>query len=114
MLKKNFSVAACVFSVSIMAAACVSHTTELLVPTGPTGTSSAATVPAAAQTAALTGTWASPASVLTPSSCSNFQYTITSQTAAAIAGTFSATCTGGITLSGSATGQISNATTILI
>jgi hypothetical protein len=118
MLNQLFGVAVCVLSVS-MSAACVSHTTELLVPTGPTSTSSAATgatvpAPSPVATAVLTGSWASPASVLTPSSCSNFQYTITSQTAAAIAGTFSAACTGGITLSGTATGLISNPTTILI
>jgi hypothetical protein len=57
----------------------------------------------------LVGTWTSsnttPA-LATPTSCGNFQYQITSQTATAISGTFSGTCGGGTTLSGNAVGQI--------
>jgi hypothetical protein len=47
------------------------------------------------------------------SSCGNFQHHIATQTAGAIAGTFSAECGGGITLTGNATGQISDTTVAL-
>jgi hypothetical protein len=58
---------------------------------------------------AMTGVWtgqnvAPPAS----SSCSNFQWQIVSQTATSIAGTFSAVCASGLSVSGSASGQLVN------
>src|SRR5205823_2388898 len=41
-----------------------------------------------------------------PSTCGNFQYQITSQTASTIAGTFTAICGGGLAVSGQASGQL--------
>jgi hypothetical protein len=57
------------------------------------------------------GTWATaaaPTLALNPSTCGNLQWAISSQTSSEISGTFSASCAGGISLSGTATGQISN------
>src|SRR5262249_30839522 len=52
--------------------------------------------------------------VPSPSSCGNFQWNVTSQTATALAGTFSATCGGGIAITGEASGQLVNSTTVPI
>jgi hypothetical protein len=41
-----------------------------------------------------------------PSTCGNLQWNVTSQSATAIAGTFSAVCAGGLTVSGTASGQL--------
>ncbi|HKV98379.1 MAG TPA: hypothetical protein VJN96_01080, partial [Vicinamibacterales bacterium] len=67
-------------------------------------------------TGSLLGTWASGApagsgALPDPKSCSNFQWTITSQTQNTVAGDFSAACAGAITIQGVAQGQL-NGTTI--
>ena len=63
----------------------------------------------------LLGTWASQSvAIPSPSSCGNFQWTVTSQTATSLAGNFSAECPGGVSISGTASGQLVNATTIPI
>jgi len=41
-----------------------------------------------------------------PTTCGTFQWTVTTQTDTDIAGTFSAACAGGVTISGSASGHI--------
>jgi hypothetical protein len=64
----------------------------------------------------MVGTWVSSngaTPLATPTSCGNFQYQITSQTATTFAGTFTAVCGTNITLSGTAKGEI-NGTTITI
>ena len=66
-------------------------------------------------TPSLVGQWSSTslAALPAPSSCSAFQYQINSQTTSSIAGTFSATCAGGVQISGNATGQL-NGTAVII
>jgi hypothetical protein len=91
-----------------------------LSPSTSTDTTSPTAAPAAAPVASAPtymGTWstaAAPTLALNPSTCGNLQWAITSQTASQISGTFSATCAGGITLSGAATGQIANLQSIPI
>jgi hypothetical protein len=66
----------------------------------------------------LLGTWSTRSStgptgapaVAGDSSCSNFQWTITSQSTTNIAGTFTALCLGNATINGTGTGQINGAT----
>jgi hypothetical protein len=54
----------------------------------------------------LLGSWASDASPGNPSSCHNFQWEVTTQTANSMSGTFSLQCPGGVTVSGNASGQL--------
>jgi hypothetical protein len=55
----------------------------------------------------LLGTWASQnLTVPSASSCGNFQWTVTSQTATTMAGNFSIECAGNITVTGTAQGQL--------
>jgi hypothetical protein len=99
------------FALSVAGAGCAfEHSANVLAPgavgtptapvAGP-GTSAPTSVP-------LVGLWESNALPVLPtiSTCGNFQYQITSQTPTTIAGTFTAVCGGGLTLSGSATGQL--------
>jgi hypothetical protein len=67
-------------------------------------------------TAALVGLWASPAgaAVANLSSCSNFQWNVTSQAGNAIAGTFSAVCLGAYQVNGTASGQLNGGTVHVI
>jgi hypothetical protein len=61
------------------------------------------------------GTWATaaaPTEALNPSTCGNLQWAVSSQSSSQIAGTFSANCAGGITLSGTARGQLGDLTNI--
>ena len=61
--------------------------------------------------ASLAGNWKSQTTVTTsyptPTSCGNFQWQVTNQSGATASGTFSATCAGGITLDGTASGTLS-------
>ena len=88
------------------ATGCVEHTRELLVPTAPSDTP--APPPAPGGGGGLTGLWASQAGAGIPASwhCSSFQWNITSQTPTSIAGSFSAACSGVLTVSGTASGQL--------
>jgi hypothetical protein len=97
--------------VVIVATACLAacgfqRTTNVLAPS--TGGSSGTTA------ASYTGTWSSSFALPAASSCGNFQWNITSQTATSVAGTFSATCGGGIAITGQASGQLVNSTTVPI
>ncbi len=71
-----------------------------------------------AVTAAMVGAWSSqtqaaPTAVPDPKSCGNFEWTVSSQTASAVAGTFTVTCDGGLSMiSGTGTGTLANATTV--
>ncbi|HXH05303.1 MAG TPA: hypothetical protein VNI83_01815 [Vicinamibacterales bacterium] len=60
----------------------------------------------------LAGVWSSESIIPSPESCANFQWRVTEQTANSLTGTFSATCAGGLTLSGTAHGTLTTATTI--
>ena len=69
---------------------------------------STTTSPTAAGVSALMGTWASASSVIpSASTCSDFKWTPTEQTAATAKGSFSATCAGDLKLTGTAQGTLS-------
>ncbi len=87
---------------------CIEHTREVLLPAGPSEVPSPAAPAPAAGGGALTGLWASQGVEGIPASwdCSAFQWNITSQTPTSIAGTFSAVCSGVLTVSGNASGQL--------
>lgn len=95
---------------SVLAAGCgFEHSTNVLVPTSVNGNSGTGTSNTAA-TPSLVGTWASSTALPTlpsASSCGNFQFQITTQTASNISGTFTAVCGDGLTIAGNASGQIS-------
>jgi len=60
-----------------------------------------------ARTGTLVGQWASAGGGLpSPQTCNNFDWRITSQTGPNVAGEFSATCAGGVQVSGTATGTV--------
>jgi hypothetical protein len=63
---------------------------------------------------ALIGLWASQASFTIPdiSTCGGFEWSISSQGATAVAGTFSAKCGGNLTVSGNASGSLESPTTV--
>jgi hypothetical protein len=84
---------------------CSEHTSELLTPTAP---SEVPGVAAPSGGGALIGLWTSQASVEIPAArdCSAFQWNITSQTPTSIAGSFSAICSGVVTVTGTASGQL--------
>jgi hypothetical protein len=86
-------------------------------PTAPSSTGAGATPSGTGSTAALTGTWSTapaPALAITPGTCANLQWTVTTQSPTQLAGSFSAECAGGTTLSGQASGQLSNPQSIPI
>ena len=91
-----------VVAIAVAAAACVETRHE-----GPASPSEMAKVLAA-------GNWTSAATAapggLDPGSCGNVEWKITSMTDTAAAGTFKATCGGGLTLEGSAEGKLNGMT----
>jgi len=72
----------------------------------PSTASESSTATATPSTPSMLGTWASPLTGISASSCTGFSWQVTSQTSNSLAGTFSATCANGITASGTASGQI--------
>jgi hypothetical protein len=86
------------------------HTANTLAPSAASVAAVAAANPttSAATTASLVGLWESNALPVlpSPSTCGNFQYQVSSQTATSIAGTFTGVCGGGLVVSGNATGQL--------
>jgi hypothetical protein len=63
----------------------------------------------------MMGLWASQSiAAPSPASCGKFQWSVSSQTPTSISGTFSAVCAGGVTISGTASGQLVNDTTVPI
>ena len=77
---------------------------------------------AGAQTSTLLGAWTQTAmfgaqaisSLPSPNSCTEFQFTMTSQNAASAAGTFAAQCPGNLTLAGTVSGRLGGATIPMI
>ncbi len=61
--------------------------------------------------ASLAGNWKSQTTVTTsyptPTACGNFQWQVTNQNGATASGSFTATCAGGVTLDGTASGALS-------
>jgi hypothetical protein len=69
---------------------------------------STTTSPSAAGVSALMGNWVSASSVIpSASSCSDFKWNATEQTATTAKGSFSATCAGGLKVAGTAQGTLS-------
>jgi hypothetical protein len=66
--------------------------------------------PSAFGTNALMGSWTSANIVPSPSSCTNFKWNVTEQTASSAKGSFSASCAGDLNVSGTAQGTLSGAT----
>jgi len=64
----------------------------------------------------MTGTWASQGAVTIPSvsSCSNFSWQISSQSANSLSGNFYAECGGNVAISGEASGVLNDPTTVTI
>jgi hypothetical protein len=105
MMKKTSFLLVALVAASAFAAACAfEQHSNVLAPSSP-GTGVVSNTPVSSS---YLGTWASTQSVATPtpSTCGNFQWQVTSQTATSIAGNFSIACAGGLTISGSATGQL--------
>ena len=118
-MKKLICTLALVGPVMLAASGCgVERSSTVLGPSTSSAASGGSSSGATGTTAAgpMVGTWVSSAgatALATPTSCGNFQYQITSQTATTFAGTFTAACGTNITLSGNATGQI-NGTAVTI
>jgi hypothetical protein len=95
-------ICACALAVCVAASACVSYESK-----------TTSTGPSASSIAALIGTWQSAtANVLpSPTSCTNFSWTPTQQTATSATGSFSANCPGGLSVAGTAAGTL-NGTTV--
>ena len=93
-MKKYLFVSALALAVAVAGCAGFEHT-------------STSTSPTAAGVSALMGTWASASSVIpSASSCSDFKWNPTEQTATSAKGSFSATCAGDLKVSGTAQGTL--------
>jgi hypothetical protein len=100
-MKHTFSVY--VLAVALASAgACVGYESKTTTPSGPTGSG----------VDALVGTWKSASTNIVPaaSSCTDFSWTPTQQSATSAQGSFSATCAGGLKVSGTASGTLSGTT----
>ena len=73
---------------------------------------SSLTQPTAAGNNALVGEWTSSNLIPSPSSCTNFVWSVTEQTATSAKGNFSATCAGDLKVSGQAQGAFASGNTI--
>jgi len=93
-MTRALSLFAGIAAASILAVGCVQHSNTVDMPTSPSGTS----------TGSMIGLWTT-ATQSAGSTCQNFQFQITSQSANAIAGTFAATCAG-YPITGSANGTM--------
>jgi len=97
-------------SAAIAAGACgFQHSTSVTGPT-PAASNSSATpttnAPGSTATSPVVGTWTSAPTLPTANSCGNFAYQISSQTGSSIAGTFTALCGNGVTVSGNVSGTV--------
>ncbi|HXT31478.1 MAG TPA: hypothetical protein VN716_19400 [Vicinamibacterales bacterium] len=99
---KNYAFAI-VVAVALAAAGCVGFEHKSTV-TGPTN--------GTATINALMGTWASASSgvIPSPSTCVDFKWNPTEQSATSAKGSFSATCAGGLKVAGTASGTLSGST----
>jgi hypothetical protein len=97
---------------TLMAGACTQFQSsrEVLSPSAPSP------LPDGSPTGPLTGLWVARTDLPLPSAstCKNFQWIITSQSPTAIAGSFTAECGGGLTISATASGSLVNPTTAII
>ena len=74
--------------------------------------SNSLTSPTAAGNSSLLGSWTSSSIIPSPSTCTNFVWTVAEQTPTSARGSFSATCAGDLRLTGTAQGSFTNPTTI--
>jgi hypothetical protein len=93
----------CVLAVAVAASGCIGYERSSTNPF---------TSPTPIGTQGLLGTWVSSSTVITPESCNGFQWFVTSRTATAASGSFSATCANGLRLAGTATGTLLGTSTI--
>jgi hypothetical protein len=70
------------------------------------------TEPSVAGNNSMLGTWTSAQLIPTPSTCTNFQWVVSEQTATSAKGAFSATCPGDLKLTGVAQGAFTSPTAI--
>jgi len=73
---------------------------------------SSPTSPTAAGNNSLLGSWTSSQLIPTPSTCTDFVWNVSEQTATSAKGTFTATCPGDLKFTGSALGAFNTPTTI--
>src|SRR4030095_17036812 len=73
---------------------------------------SSLTEPSIAGNNSLLGNWSSSTLIPTPSTCTDFKWNVSEQTASSMKGSFSATCPGDLKFTGTAEGSLSSATTI--
>lgn len=75
------------------------------------------TVPGGSPSGSLVGAWGSGVeafAIPSPSSCTNFSWTISSQSDSAIAGSFAAVCDGGVGINATASGTLHDSTTVTL
>jgi hypothetical protein len=108
---KNSLAAIGLLLVSVAPTACTqfSTTREVLSPSAPA-------LPGGSSDGPLVGTWTAPTDLTlpAPSSCRNFEWSITSQSPTAIVGSFRADCGGGVAISANASGNLTSANTVTI
>ncbi len=73
---------------------------------------SSLTSPTAAGINSMLGTWTSSSLIPTPGTCTDFKWTVSEQTGTTAKGSFSATCPGGLKLTGTAQGAFTTPTVI--
>jgi hypothetical protein len=73
---------------------------------------SSSTSPSAAGSNALLGNWTSSTLIPTPSTCTDFKWNVTEQTASTAKGSFSASCPGDLKFTGIAQGTLTSPTSI--
>jgi hypothetical protein len=101
-----------VLAISLMAARCAQFETssQTLTPSAPPP------LAGGSSNGELVGIWLPEMGVAapSPSSCGNFQWEITSQSATAVQGNFSAECGGGVTISASVAGVLTSPSTVAL
>jgi hypothetical protein len=104
MTKHCISLCACAVAMSAMAAGCVGYESKTTTPNTPTT--------ATPSVEALVGKWQSVNTnpIPSPSTCTNFVWSPTQQSPTSAAGSFSATCAGGLQVAGTASGTLSGTT----
>lgn len=73
---------------------------------------SSLTEPSIAGNNSLLGNWTSSTLIPTPSSCTDFKWNVSEQTASSMKGTFSASCPGDLKFTGNAEGSLTSPTNI--
>lgn len=91
---------ACTLAVCVAAGGCVGYESKTTMPSSTTAVD------------ALVGSWTSASTngVPSPSSCTDFKWTPTQQSPTSAMGSFSATCAGGLKVSGTAAGTLTGTT----